>query len=320
MSGLSDRVLAGDRRALARALTLVEDRRLGRGELLQALAGHVGSAHRVGITGAPGVGKSTLVGALVSAARRRNLDVAVLAVDPSSPLTGGALLGDRIRMTEHLGDPGVFVRSQASRGARGGLGSATGEALDVLDAAGFDLLVLETVGAGQVDVDVTKEAETCLVVFAPGAGDGIQAMKSGLMEVADLWVVNKGDVPEAERLRTEIVQALTLAEASHDVEERVVLVSARTGDGVDDLLDAMLSHRAAMDADGRLASLWADRLRGRLESAVRDRVRPALAATAPGTAELIERVRTGQMTIEDAAAAVLRSAADSLAEDDGVDA
>ena len=186
-------LLSGDRRSLARALTVVEARSAGFKELLQGIAPKLGRAHRVGLTGAPGVGKSSMVTSLTRAARARSLTVAVLAVDPTSPLSGGALLGDRVRMTDHAGDAGVFVRSMASRGAFGGLSPTAGDAVDVLDAAGFDLILVETVGAGQVDVEIAHESETTLVLFAPGAGDGIQAMKSGLMEVADYWVVNKAD-------------------------------------------------------------------------------------------------------------------------------
>lgn len=296
-------LLDGDRRALARALTLVESRRQGFRDLLRGVAPSLGRAHRVGLTGAPGVGKSSLAAALVTAARAADLRVAVLAVDPTSPVSGGALLGDRVRMTDHVGDAGVFVRSMASRGALGGLSTAAGDALDVLDAAGFDLILVETVGAGQVDVEVSQEADTTLVLFAPGAGDGIQAMKSGLMEVADFWVVNKADDDGAERVRADLTSALSLHEPPEDLEERVVLVSAKTSMGVPELLRAMTARRDAMAASGVVGDLMRDRIRRRVAAAARDLVADRMAGDAAG--DLVDDVIAGRRSVHDAAEAAL---------------
>lgn len=194
---LADRVLDGDRRALARALSIIEDGRPGADDLLARLFPHTGRAHRIGITGAPGTGKSTLVSALARAYRSQGKTVAVLAVDPSSPFSGGAILGDRIRMRDLSGDPGVFIRSMATRGALGGLAAATGDAARALDAAGFEIILIETVGAGQNEVAIARMAQTTIVVEAPGLGDDVQAIKAGILEIADILVVNKADRPGA---------------------------------------------------------------------------------------------------------------------------
>lgn len=304
-------VAQGDRRALARALTLVENRGPGFRDLLRALAPKAGRAHRVGVTGAPGAGKSTLTSALARAFRKDGRTVAVLAVDPSSPFTGGALLGDRIRMTGHLGDEGVFVRSMASRGAEGGLAAAAGDALDVLDAAGFDVLLVETVGAGQADLEIARAAETVLVVFAPGAGDGIQAMKSGLMEIATFRVVNKADDPAALAVRNDLVAALGLSATgagagAETPEDRVFLVSAKTEDGVDGLAAAVDAHFRVLASSGTRAGLRRAHLLRRIESAVRDALAPALAAESPRVRALVDGIVAGRRTVHGAAEEVLR--------------
>jgi len=301
-------LLDGDRRALARALTSVESRSDGFRELLRGIAPALGKAHRVGLTGAPGVGKSSLAAALVTAARAEGMTVAVLAVDPTSPFSGGALLGDRVRMTSHIGDPGVFVRSMASRGALGGLSTATGDALDVLDAAGFDLLIIETVGAGQVDIEVSHEADTTLVLFAPGAGDGIQAMKSGLMEVADLWVVNKADDDRSAGVRGDLIAALSLHEPPEDLEERVVLTSAATSDGVVELLRALSARRERLDASGERARLSRERVRRRVAGAARDLVADRMSGAAADA--LVDAVIAGQRSVHDAAEIALSESAE----------
>ncbi|NRA96092.1 MAG: methylmalonyl Co-A mutase-associated GTPase MeaB [Planctomycetes bacterium] len=304
-SDLLQPLLDGDRRALARSLTLVESRGPGFRNLLRGIAPRLGRAHRVGVTGAPGVGKSSLVAALVATARNNGMSIAVLAVDPTSPFTGGALLGDRVRMTDHVGDEGVFVRSMASRGALGGLSTATGDALDVLDAAGFDLILTETVGAGQVDVEVAHESETTLVLFAPGAGDAIQAMKSGLMEVADLWVVNKADDVRAEKVRADLVGSLSLHEPPDDLEERVVLTSAKDGSGVGDLLEKLCARRAELESSGARGDLARGRIRRRLTAAARDLVSERLLGSAADS--LIDAVVTGERSVHDAAEDILRT-------------
>src|SRR5579875_4048431 len=199
MDELSRGVLIGDRKAVSKAITLVENRVPGYLDLLSKIFPSTGKAFVVGITGPPGTGKSTLVDRLITAFRSRGLKVGVLAVDPSSPVSGGALLGDRVRMQDHATDSGVFIRSMASRGQLGGLSAATPQALRVLDAAGFDLILIETVGVGQAEVDIASLADSTIVLVAPGMGDAIQAAKAGILEVADIFAVNKADRPQAQQ-------------------------------------------------------------------------------------------------------------------------
>jgi LAO/AO transport system kinase len=290
---------AGNRRALARLLTEVENRTRAGEEALRALYPLAGSAHLVGITGAPGSGKSTLVAALVSEARkpdgpRGGRPVAVIAVDPSSPITGGAILGDRVRMQVHAGDRDVFIRSMASRGHGGGLATATIAAAAVMDASGFPLILIETVGTGQSEVEVAAIADTTVVVQAPEMGDEVQAIKAGLLEVADLVVVNKSDRPGADRAAAQLRGMLTVG-AQHDraaaaagrptpKRPEVMLASALTGAGVADLLAALDRRepsRRDSDAATDLAALKRAeaQLSGILAQRVAERLRaPALAA------------------------------------------
>ncbi len=280
VGALCERLLAGDRRALARLLTLVEDgppdvhRRI-----VARLHPHRRGARLIGVTGPPGVGKSSLTNALVGRLRGLGRRVAVLAVDPSSPLTGGALLGDRIRMQEHHADPDVFVRSMAARGHLGGLAAAAPEAALVLDAAGFDDVLIETVGVGQSEVDVMGVADAVAVVLAPGLGDSVQAAKAGVLEIADVLVVNKADQPGAGRLESELLTMLEVGHATHpdrslDDAPAVLRTVAVRGEGVDALLDA-LEARAAADASGdrplRRARRWVAELAlGRLRRDLAD--------------------------------------------------
>ena len=258
---LEQRLVSGDRRALARLLTLVED---GRGDVqadvVARLHPRTGGARLIGITGSPGVGKSSVTSALVTTLREVGRRVAVLAVDPSSPLTGGALLGDRIRMQVHHRDPDVFVRSMAARGHLGGLAAAVPAAALVLDAAGFDDIILETVGVGQSEVEVAAMADTTLVVLAPGLGDGVQAAKAGILEVADVLVVNKADQPGAGRLEAELRGMLELGHAVAPVAGEdaaatttwmppILRTVAVRGEGVDALRDAIDAHVRALDAE-----------------------------------------------------------------------
>lgn len=246
---LAERVLAGDRRAVARALTLVETDDELATSIVDHLYPHTGSAIILGLTGPPGAGKSTLVGALVERFRRSWRTVAVLAVDPSSPVSGGAALGDRIRIGERVGDRGLFVRSVAARGHRGGLAPGIARMAHVLDAAGFDLIVLETLGVGQGDIGIVDRSHFVIVVQVPGLGDGIQAMKAGLLEIADLVVVNKGDLAGAARVVDELRSSFAMGS---EPAPAVLKISATTGDGVDDLVVAIDDHMAAIIENGSM--------------------------------------------------------------------
>ncbi len=280
---LCEAALAGDRRALARLLTAVENRTGLAEAALRRLYPMAGRAQLIGVTGPPGAGKSTLVAALIGELRRVGRPVAVVAVDPSSPITGGAVLGDRVRMQAYAGDDGVFIRSMASRGHSGGLASATTAAAAVFDAVGFDAVLIETVGTGQSEVEVAATADTTVVVEAPEMGDEIQAIKAGLLEVADIVVVNKGDRPGAQRtagqLRSMLADAPREPRPGLPAPKRpeVLLTTAATGEGVADLLAAIDRHRDAGGGEGgepnRLiraeAQVWAvlvDRLHERARS------------------------------------------------------
>jgi LAO/AO transport system kinase len=253
-----------DPAALARALSLVENGGPAAHQLLGSLQPKLGRAHRVGVTGPPGAGKSTLVQVLVQRWRAVGRTVAVVAVDPSSPRTSGALLGDRIRMEAVALDDGVFIRSMATRGALGGLARNTREVCDVLDAAGFDIVVVETVGVGQTELDVVGVTDTTVVVLVPESGDAIQTLKSGLLEVADLFVINKADRPGAEQLLKELEQSLDLRGETEPVAWRppAVLASALTGSGVESVADAIGRHTEWLSGDGRLDQRRAGRRAG----------------------------------------------------------
>jgi len=241
----------GDARSVGRLVSLVEDESPVLPDLMRTLAPHVGRAHLVGLTGAPGVGKSTSTNALVGELRRRDLRVAVLAVDPSSPFSGGALLGDRIRMGDHVLDPGVFIRSMAARGHLGGLAWAAPQAVRVLDACGFDVVLVETVGVGQSEVEVAGLADSTVVLLAPGMGDGIQAAKAGILEIGDLYVVNKADREGAQKVRRDLRSMLGLAERREGAwKPPVLMTTAASGEGVADVVDALLEHRDFLSASG----------------------------------------------------------------------
>ena len=241
----------GDRRTVARLISLVEDEDPGMADVVRALGPLVGKAYVVGLTGSPGAGKSTLASALVSVIRTQDLRVSVLAIDPSSPFTGGALLGDRLRMQDHATDPGVFIRSMATRGHLGGLSWAVPHALRVLDAAGSDVIVLETVGVGQAEVEVVHAADTTVVVLAPGMGDSVQANKAGILEIADVFVVNKADKPGARETRRDIEQMLHLGVATA-WSPPVLQTVATDRTGVEDLWAGIEQHRAHLETSGDL--------------------------------------------------------------------
>lgn len=243
-------VRAADRRALARAISLVEDGDELSYPLVRELYPTTGRAAVVGVTGPPGVGKSSLVGALVGHVRELGKTVGVVSVDPSSPFSRGALLGDRIRLTDHFLDPGVYIRSMGTRGHRGGLAEATLQAVLLLDAAGKDVVLVETVGAGQSEVDVTGVADTVLLVLMPGSGDSVQALKAGIMEIPDVIAINKMDHPAAKAMLNEVRSIVGLAEP--DRRPRILLTEALRGEGVPELWDALVEHRDALATDGRL--------------------------------------------------------------------
>ncbi|MBA2299701.1 MAG: methylmalonyl Co-A mutase-associated GTPase MeaB [Chloroflexi bacterium] len=289
--------MAGDRGALARLLTAVENRTPIAEAALRRLYPVAGRAHLVGITGPPGSGKSTLVAALIGAVREAGRAVAVVAVDPSSPITGGALLGDRVRMQSYASDPDVFIRSMASRGHAGGLASTTTAAAAVLDAAGFDLVLIETVGTGQSEVEVAAAADTTVVLEAPEMGDEVQAIKAGLLEVADLVVVNKGDKPGAMRtaaqLRAMLVPTVARTPTDRPAPKRpeVLITTASTGEGVPELLVALDRHRSvgrASVAESARRTRAAAQVRAILAERLAERLQDD--ALAPLTASMVDEV------------------------------
>jgi len=271
-SELVEQILAGDRRAVARAISMVEDGAEGLPELSSSLFPHTGRTYTIGLTGAPGVGKSTLAGELVGAARAVGLSVAVLAIDPTSPFTGGALLGDRLRMQEHATDPGVFIRSMATRGHLGGMALAAPEAVRILDASGKDLVIVETVGVGQAEVDVAAATDTTLVVVSPGWGDAVQVSKAGILEIADVFVVNKADREGADAAVRDLEQMIRMGPGLAWTPP-VVKTTATTGEGVGELWGAVAGHRARQEEEGRLASKRRERLVREVESLAGERLR-----------------------------------------------
>jgi len=250
---LAQRLLAGDKRALARGISLVEDDDAAGWALVREVYPHTGRAAVVGFTGPPGVGKSTLIGALTRAYRAADRDVAVLSIDPSSPFTKGALLGDRIRLTEHFLDPGVFIRSMANRGALGGLSEAALQAALLMDAAGRQDIFLETVGVGQAEVDIIDHADTVVLVLMPGSGDSIQALKAGVMEIPDVIVVNKADHPLTDTMVREIRGVLSLGPQG-GWRVPILKTEATRGEGIEALVTALGEHRAHIEAEGTLSA------------------------------------------------------------------
>lgn len=311
---LIDGLLKGERLALARAISRVEDEAEDAAQIVQAAFAHTGKAHLVGITGAPGTGKSTLVSALAERYRESRLTVGVLAVDPTSPFSGGALLGDRVRMTGHSGDEGVFIRSMATRSGAGGLAKASAEALLLLDAAGFDRILVETVGAGQAEVEIAAVADTVVVVDAPGMGDEVQAIKAGLLEIADVFAVNKADRKGAERTVAALEmmletgggaaqtmlhhgQLMDAGAAISDGEGEgwsipVLKTVAVSGGGVARLRDALEDHRAWLQESSALAERERRRMARMLQSLVEAELRARLASAVPPEyrQELVERM------------------------------
>jgi LAO/AO transport system kinase len=251
-SELAAKLVAGDKRALARAISLVENDDPIGWELVSEVYPNTGKAKVTGFTGPPGVGKSTLIGSLITALRKRDETIAALSIDPSSPFTHGALLGDRIRLTEHFLDPGVFIRSMANRGALGGLSEATLQAVLLMDAAGRDNVLIETVGVGQAEVDVIDHADTIVLALMPGSGDSVQALKAGVMEIPDIIVVNKADHPMTDTLVREIKGVLALGHPVDGWTPRIVETQASRDIGTDDLVEAIDAHRAHITENGTI--------------------------------------------------------------------
>lgn len=305
MYSLLEAATMGDVRALGKALSVIED---GTPELTELLTGlpDSNSALLIGVTGPPGVGKSTTTGALISEYRKQGLRVAVLAVDPSSPVTGGALLGDRIRMQEHALDEGVFIRSMSSRGQLGGLSSATQAAAKVLDAVGFDVIIVETVGVGQSEVDVVNAVDTVVLVLAPGAGDGVQAAKAGILEIADVFVVNKADRDGAEGVVRELRSMIGLGSQSQTWTPEIVTTVATTGQGLSDLVVAIAKHHDWAVASGDRALRSIERAKLNLRRAVLDSINEHLDANAPTLNSLSSRVASGELSTELAVRQILQ--------------
>jgi LAO/AO transport system kinase len=307
-SNLAERVLNGQKRAIARLITYVENRHPQAQGILEDLYPHTGQAHLVGITGSPGTGKSSLVNKLAKAYRHQNKSVAIVAVDPTSPFSGGAILGDRIRMRELAGDTGIFIRSMASRGNLGGLARAVDDTIKVLDAAGFELIFIETVGAGQSEVEIAKTAHTVIVVEAPGLGDGVQAIKAGILEIADIFVVNKADRPGTDRAVAALKMMLELGQVSthhilhhgrlmtveepspstieHESEQGnreipVLKTMALKGEGIEAVTTAIDQHRQYLKDSGELNSRNRTRLVDELETILQTRLMEQLLNKVP---------------------------------------
>ena len=264
------RIRAGDVRSLSRAISAVEDHTPESTELLKALFPHSGNAVLLGFTGAPGAGKSTLVDQVAKVYRKQRKTIGIVAVDPTSPFSGGAILGDRIRMQSHHADPGIFIRSMATRGSLGGLASTTADVATVLDASGRDIVMIETVGVGQDEVDIVRLADVTIVVLMPGMGDDVQTIKAGIMEIADIFVINKADREGAERVEREIRAMQTLAIRKDDWTPPIVKTVATSGSGIDGLVQAIEGYRTYLEQSDRARMRRIENWRGRIAEMLRD--------------------------------------------------
>jgi LAO/AO transport system kinase len=306
-TSLAQRLMSGDKRALARAISLVEDDNPEGWALVREVYPHTGRAAIIGFTGPPGGGKSTLLAALTKLERERDRTVGVLSIDPSSPFTKGALLGDRIRLADHFLDPGVFIRSMASRGALGGLSEAALQTALLMDASGRDVILLETVGVGQAEVDIIDHADTVVLVLMPGSGDSIQALKAGVMEIPDVIVVNKADHPLTDTMVREIKGVLALA-PHEGWQVPIVRTEAVRGEGVEELLEKLAEHRAHIEAQGTLSERRRRNLMNEVLAIVAFRMRRELEASVgedPEVKELLDRVVSRELDPASAAVRIL---------------
>jgi LAO/AO transport system kinase len=312
-ASLAERLIEGDKRALARAITLIESDDPAGWELVREVYPRTGRARIIGFTGPPGVGKSTLIGALTRELREAKREVAVLSIDPSSPFTRGALLGDRIRLSDHFLDPGVFIRSMASRGALGGLSEAALQVALVMDAAGKDDVLIETVGVGQAEIDIVDHADTIVLALMPGSGDSIQALKAGVMEIPDIIVVNKSDHPMTETMVREVKGVLALAEGQDGWRVPVLRTEASRGEGVEELAARIDEHRTHIEEEGTLQQRRARNLRNEVLGIASSRMRRRLedsVADDPDVARLLEEVVKRRLDPASAAGELLERQSD----------
>ena len=308
-----DQLRSGDVRSLARAISTVENRAPGWSELLKTLFPHSGRARVLGLTGPPGAGKSTLVDQLARFYRKDNRTVGIIAVDPTSPYTGGAILGDRIRMQDHFSDPGIYIRSMATRGSLGGLARTTADVTTVLDASGRDLIMIETVGVGQDEVDIVRLAEVTIVILVPGMGDDVQTIKAGIMEIADIFVINKSDRDGAEHVEREIRTLQSLSMRSDGWTPPIVKTVASQGAGIEELAGAVASYESYLQeknlALNKSVENWQERLTEMLRDALLEKARMRLGNgnLARLAAEVAEHKRDPYTLVEEIAASICRS-------------
>jgi LAO/AO transport system kinase len=305
IESLTNAILSGRYRALAQAISMVERDDPNVDRLLADIYPSTGKARIIGVTGSPGAGKSTLVAALAKHYRRQSKRIGIIAVDPTSPFTGGAILGDRIRMTELYTDRGVFIRSMATRGFLGGLAKATNDVVDILDASGFDVVLVETVGVGQDEVEVIRTVQTNMVVLVPGMGDDIQAIKAGIMEIGDVFVVNKADRPGADKTVTEVTMMMSLVEEHGDWIPPIVKTVASRSEGIDDLDAAIEKHYEYLKASGELDRRNRERVRIRIETLLKEKFMERIIATTADFNALLDDVLHKRNNPHDAAERVL---------------
>lgn len=303
-------ILNGDRRMVARAISLIENEDEQKNAILKELFPHTGKAYVVGITGAPGAGKSSLTDRLIASFRALDMTVGVIAIDPTSPFTGGAILGDRIRMQDHALDKGVFIRSMGTRGSLGGLSRATKDAITVLDAFGRDIIVVETVGVGQSEVDIIKHADTTVVVLTPAGGDSVQTIKAGIMEIADVFVVNKCDLPGADRTVSELSTTLDMGGANRKWRPPIVRTMTLDNTGTEELREAIFTHREYLQNSGQLEVKRKERMRRDVVDLIEYRIKSTIWAQVAGSnefEEMIDKIVARQSDPYTAAARLLQS-------------